>query len=201
MWRLVLTVSLSIGMPSLCVASIADEIAALDAAKVSRSAPASSAAPHVAGRTWSLPDGRTVEISNYALVLFMGGSCKFSTQMNPLLKQFASERGVRIYPYTLDGGGDASFPTPMLPRRTDPNIPIADEIMAFFGQGLPIATPTLFLVNVNTMKAWPVSQGVMEMPLLQTRLSTVIVADIDGLRADQISPMLSGQTTTQALPR
>ncbi|MFS7282033.1 conjugal transfer protein TraF [Serratia proteamaculans] len=158
-------------------------------------------ASSVSVRPWALPDGRTADLNEYALVLFMGGSCKFSTQMNPVLKQFASERGLRIYPYTLDGGGDASFPTPMLPRRTDPNMPIADEIMAFFGQGLPIATPTLFLVNVHTLKAWPVSQGVMEMPLLRARLSTVIAADIDGLRADQISPMLSGQTTVQTQPR
>jgi hypothetical protein len=32
-------------------------------------------------------------------------------------------------------------------------------ITEFFAQGLPIATPTLFLVNVNNMKTFPPSAG------------------------------------------
>lgn len=184
-----------LSLPAL--ASTADDIAALEAAKHGH-APTPQTLRQVATvHPFSLPDGREVNMNNYALVLFMGGNCHYSAQMDPPLKQLAADKGLKVYAYTLDGGGDTSFPYPMLPRKSDPNAPIADEIMSFFGNGLPIATPTVFMVNVNTMKAYPVSQGVMDMGVFSGRLATVIAADVDNLSAAQLAPMPVGQTTSQ----
>ncbi len=103
----------------------------------------------------ALPDGRRANMKDYAVVLFMQAHCQYSAKFDPLLKGWADEHAIRVYPYTLDGGGDVSYPTPMIPRKIDPKSPIADEIVTFFGNGLPIATPTAFMVNVNTLKAYP----------------------------------------------
>lgn len=179
------------------LASTADDIAALEAAKHEHTSTQQTLRQAATVHPFSLPDGREVNMNNYALVLFMGGNCHYSGQMDPPLKQLAADKGMKVYAYTLDGGGDSSFPYPMLPRKSDPNAPIADEIMSFFGNGLPIATPTVFMVNVNTMKAYPVSQGVMDMGVFSGRLSTVISADVDNLNAAQLAPMPVGQTTSQ----
>lgn len=187
--------ALLFALPAL--ASTADDIAALEAAKHGHASTPQVLRPVATAHPYSLPDGREVNMNNYALVVFMGGNCHYSAQMDPPLKQLAADKGLKVYAYTLDGGGDGSFPYPMLPRKSDPNAPIADEIMSFFGNGLPIATPTVFMVNVNTMKAYPVSQGVMDMGVFSGRLSTVISADVDNLSAAQLAPMPVGQTTSQ----
>jgi type-F conjugative transfer system pilin assembly thiol-disulfide isomerase TrbB len=129
----------------------------------------------------ALPDGRRANMKDYAVVLFMQAHCQYSAKFDPLLKGWADEHAIRVYPYTLDGGGDVSYPTPMIPRKTDPNSPIADEIVTFFGNGLPIATPTAFMVNVNTLKAYPLTQGVMDIPALESRMASLIQADMDNV--------------------
>lgn len=47
-------------------------------------------------------------------------------------------------------------------------------ITEFFAQGLPIATPTLFLVNVNNMKTYPLQQGESEREAFVARLDEVL---------------------------
>lgn len=90
------------------------------------------------------------------------------------------------------------YPTPMIPRKTDPNSPIADEIVTFFGNGLPIATPTAFMVNVNTLKAYPLTQGVMDIPALESRMASLIQADMDNVDPKTLPPMpASAQVTPQ----
>jgi len=103
-----------------------------------------------------------------------------------------------VYPYTLDGGGDVSFPVPLIPRKTNPASPLADEIMTFFGNGLPIATPTAFVVNVNTLKAYPLTQGVMEVPALENRYASLIQTDIDQVDPRTLPPV---PTSTQFTPQ
>jgi hypothetical protein len=86
----------------------------------------------------------------------------------------------------------------MIPRKTDQNSPIADEIVTFFGNGLPIATPTAFVVNVNTLKAYPLTQGVMEIPTLESRMASLIQADLDNVDPKMLPPMpASAQVTPQ----
>lgn len=190
-------------MPLLVQAGTREEILALEAAKID-SATTVVSAPHSPTSAFSpaslmaLPDGRSANMKDYAVVLFMQAHCQYSAKFDPQLKGWADEHGVRVYPYTLDGGGDVSYPTPLIPRKTDPASPIADEIVTFFGNGLPIATPTAFMVNVNTLKAYPLTQGVMDIPVLESRMASLIQADMDNIDPKLLPPMpASAQVTPQ----
>lgn len=190
-------------VPVVSYAGAREELMAIEAAKsgVPVTVTAGVTAPPPAGLPESLmalPDGRRANMKDYAVVLFMQSYCQYSAKFDPQLKRWADQHNIRVYPYTLDGGGDAAYPVPMIPRKTDPAAPIADEIMTFFGNGLPIATPTAFVVNVNTLKAYPLMQGVMEIPALESRWASLVQADMDNLDPGMLPPMpASSQLTPQ----
>ncbi|WP_130100413.1 F-type conjugal transfer protein TrbB [Siccibacter turicensis] len=195
-------VSLTLLFPLMACAGVREELAAMEAGKSPSpysAAPAGAPdTPPVMQNLMSLPDGRRADMKDYAVVLFMQSHCQYSAKFDPVLKGWADEHGIKVYPYTLDGGGDAAYPTPLVPRKTDPAAPLADEIMTFFGNGLPIATPTAFMVNVNTLKAYPLTQGVMEIPALENRYASLIQADMDQIDPQLLPPMpANAQVTTQ----
>ncbi|WP_105699985.1 type-F conjugative transfer system pilin assembly thiol-disulfide isomerase TrbB [Cronobacter dublinensis] len=195
--RLTLTALIML-LPTLAGASVRDDIRAMDAAKA---VPAVKNEHAVQGEERNgsqmvLPDGRQVNMKDYAVVLFMQAHCQYSARFDPVLKSWADQHHIRVYPYTLDGGGDTSFPTPLVPRKTDPAAPIADEIVTFFGNGLPIATPTAFLVNVNTLRAYPLTQGVMEIPALESRYASLILADLDNITPQQLPALPANNLVT-----
>ena len=195
--------ALLLSLPLLANAGAREELMALEASKTNSSADATaitaSTIPVPAPASlMALPDGRRANMKDYAVVLFMQAHCQYSAKFDPLLKGWADEHDIRVYPYTLDGGGDVSYPTPMIPRKTDLKSPIADEIVTFFGNGLPIATPTAFMVNVNTLKAYPLTQGVMDIPALESRMASLIQADMDNVDPKMLPPMpASAQVTPQ----
>jgi len=186
--------------PLLVHAGAREELAALEAGKAAAASVSSPAAasPVPAQSLMALPDGRQADMKDYAVVLFMQSHCQYSAKFDPVLKSWADEHGVRVYPYTLDGGGDTAYPVPMIPRKTNPTSPLADEILTFFGNGLPIATPTVFMVNVHTLKAYPLSQGVMDIPALENRYASLIQADMDQIDPQYLPPVpVSTQFTPQ----
>lgn len=186
--------------PVLSWAGTREELAALEAGKAGTTVvPAPTAASPVAAQNlMALPDGRQADMKDYAVVLFMQSNCQYSAKFDPVLKNWADQHRIRVYPYTLDGGGDAAYPVPMIPRKTNQTSPLADEIMTFFGNGLPIATPTVFMVNVHTLKAYPLSQGVMEIPVMENRYASLIQADMDQIDPQQLPPM---PASTQVTPQ
>jgi len=187
--------------PLLVLAGTREDIAAMEAAKMAHVSPATSAitaSSTAAPNLMALPDGRRVNMQDYAVVVFMQAHCQYSAKFDPTLKGWADQHGIRVYSYTLDGGGDVSFPVPLIPRKTNPASPLADEIMTFFGNGLPIATPTAFVVNVNTLKAYPLTQGVMDIPALENRYASLIQADIDQADPQTLPPV---PTSTQLTPQ
>ena len=192
--------SLLMVFPLIVSAGVRDELAAMDAAKMN-SPEVVALTKQSTGTTTSLmtlPDGRQVNMKDYAVVLFMQAHCQYSAKFDPQIKGWADQHDIKVYPYTLDGGGDPSYPTPMIPRKTDPASPIADEIVTFFGNGLPIATPTAFMVNVNTLRAYPLTQGVMDIPVLESRMASLIQADLDNIDPKTLPPMpASAQVTPQ----
>ncbi|QOV66466.1 F-type conjugal transfer protein TrbB [Kosakonia pseudosacchari] len=194
-------VSLLLLFPLLASAGAREEIAAIDAAKATPSQPDAGTVKQPATAApvmMQLPDGRRADMADYAVVVFMQSHCQYSARFDPDLKRWADEHRIRVYPYTLDGGGDASFPVPLIPRKTDPASPLADEIMTFFGNGLPIATPTAFMVNVHTLKAYPLTQGVMDITTLEHRYASLIQADMDQLDPRSLPPMpANAQVTPQ----
>ena len=195
--------ALLLSLPLLANAGTREDLMALEATKTASSADqaavtASTIPVPAPASLMALPDGRRANMKDYAVVLFMQAHCEFSAKFDPLLKDWADKHAIKIYPYTLDGGGDVSFPTPMVPRNSDRRSPIADEIVTFFGNGLPIATPTAFVVNVNTLKAYPLTQGVMDIPVLESRMASLIQADMDNVDPKTLPPMpASGQVTPQ----
>lgn len=187
--------------PVLSWAGVREDLAALEAGKTGAmlvQAAVPTASPVSAQNLMALPDGRQADMKDYAVVLFMQSHCQYSAKFDPVLKSWADQHGVRVYPYTLDGGGDTAYPVPLIPRKSSPASPLADEIMTFFGNGLPIATPTVFMVNVHTLKAYPLSQGVMEIPALENRYASLIQADMDQIDPQQLPPM---PASTQVTPQ
>lgn len=193
-------------LPALAQASVADEIAALEQAKGQQgvqlpafglpgTAPTRTA-PAKPPNLMTLTDGRRVNLNDYAVVVFMQRGCQYSAKFDPKLKAWADEAGVKVYPYTLDGYGDTAFPVALIPRKAGPNEPIAGEILTFFGNGLPIATPTTFMVNVNTNMAYPLFQGDTDMGIMSQRLAQMIEADIDNLPPDTLGPVPSSASLT-----
>lgn len=187
-------------IPVMASAGVREELLALEAAKTGTVSSLTQVVTPAASppSLMQLPDGRRADMKDYAVVLFMQAHCQYSAKFDPLLKDWADQHNIRVYPYTLDGGGDVSYPHPLVPRKIDPAAPIADEIVTFFGNGLPIATPTAFVVNVNTLKAYPLTQGVMEIPTLESRWASLIQADMDNVDPKTLPPMpASAQVTPQ----
>ncbi|MEM7862229.1 type-F conjugative transfer system pilin assembly thiol-disulfide isomerase TrbB [Morganella morganii] len=156
------------------VAGTLEDIAALEAAKgqktrggdiVTAAAPLRRAP---VPRPYALPDGRTVNLNDYTLVLFMLSECIYCRQFDPLLKQWADMRGFKVFVYSLNGQGDPSFPDA---------IPAPQSVVqTFFGSGIPVMTPTLFLVEVNTLKTAPLAQGLTPLPEIENRLHRTLMA-------------------------
>ncbi|EBS0713002.1 conjugal transfer protein TrbB [Salmonella enterica subsp. enterica serovar Orientalis] len=192
--------SLLMVFPLIASAGVRDELAAMDEAKINSPevVALTKQSPGTTPSLMTLPDGRQVNVKDYAVVLFMQAHCQYSAKFDPQIKEWADQHDIKVYPYTLDGGGDPSYPSPMIPRKTDPASPIADEIVTFFGNGLPIATPTAFMVNVNTLRAYPLTQGVMDIPVLESRMASLIQADLDDVDPKTLPPMpASAQVTPQ----
>ncbi|EBW7776998.1 TPA: F-type conjugal transfer protein TrbB [Salmonella enterica subsp. enterica serovar Saintpaul] len=192
--------SLLMVFPLIASAGVRDELAAMDEAKINSPEVVvlTKQSPGTTPSLMTLPDGRQVNMKDYAVVLFMQAHCQYSAKFDPQIKEWADQHDIKVYPYTLDGGGDPSYPSPMIPRKTDPASPIADEIVTFFGNGLPIATPTAFMVNVNTLRAYPLTQGVMDIPVLESRMASLIQADLDDVDPKTLPPMpASAQVTPQ----
>ena len=107
----------------------------------------------------------------YQIVLFMQGRCHFCQQFDPQLAQLALQTGLKVFPYTLDGLGDASFPRAIPAPQT--------VIEVFYGVGQPVVTPATFLVNVNTLQAWPLAFGIADMPAVRQRITQILNASPD----------------------
>lgn len=143
-----------------------DEIARLEANKQALQHSGGEVSTRPASVFYRLSDGRQVNLRDWKIVLFMSSSCPHCHAFDPVLKAIAKDTGFSVFPYTLDGRGDASWP------QAIPAPPMV--ITEFFAQGLPIATPTLFLVNVNNMKTYPLQQGESEREAFVARLDEVL---------------------------
>ncbi|EDQ6089744.1 TPA: type-F conjugative transfer system pilin assembly thiol-disulfide isomerase TrbB [Salmonella enterica] len=178
---------LMVAMLSGCLqAGTLDDIRALEAAKTGRSAPAMDAlslpengaatttdraAQNTSPVWYSLSDGRKVNLQDWKVVLFMQSTCQYCRQFAPVLKAFSQQTGLDVFPISLDGKGDAEFPD-VLPATPD-------VMVEYFQSGLPVATPTTFLTNVNTMETWPQLQGAAGAGEFRARLDEVLRMALD----------------------
>lgn len=114
---------------------------------------------------YRLSNGQKVNLAEWKVVLFMQGHCSYCHQFDPALKSLSGRVGFGVMAYTLDGQGDTSFPDAL---------PVPPEVMKTFFPNLPVATPTMFLVNVNTLEALPLLQGATDEQGFMARMDTVL---------------------------
>ena len=166
------TVTLLLALSGMAQAGTLDEVRSLwdpqgisGASSASRKDGAPRAVTPVSQPRWfRLSNGRQVDLRDWKVVLFMQGKCPYCHKFDPVLKQLAGQYGFSVFPYTIDGQGDEAFPEAL---------PVPPEVMQTFFPNIPVATPTTFLVNVNTLAAYPVLQGATDAQGFMARMDTV----------------------------
>lgn len=158
-------------------ASVMDDIAELEAHKTvptKREAVIEEETPPskintVAVKPYRLPNGKVVNLNDYTLVLFMQAKCPYCQQFDPQLALLSAQTGFKVFAYTLDGQGDMAFPN-AIPAP-------AEVVQTFFGAGMQVVTPSVFLVEVNTLRTYPLLQGMTDMNDVMNRIhSNLMVA-------------------------
>ncbi|MEY0604188.1 type-F conjugative transfer system pilin assembly thiol-disulfide isomerase TrbB, partial [Providencia huaxiensis] len=74
------------------------------------------------------------------------------------------QTGFKVFAYTLDGQGDMAFPN-AIPAP-------AEVVQTFFGAGMQVVTPSVFLVEVNTLRTYPLLQGLTDMQDVMNRINS-----------------------------
>jgi len=156
-------------------ASTWDDIAAIEAAKgqprVTEPATAGKA-PVKPARWFALSSGQRVNLNDWKLVVFMQSTCAYCHRFDPMISAFSQESGLSVMAFSLDAKGDAAFPDAL---QATPEV-----MVQFFTPGMPVATPTTFLVNVNSLTTFPLLQGAAERPALISRLDEVLQIATNG---------------------
>lgn len=181
MWRAILTGVLLTAVGA--QASTLDELRQLEAHKTSPGK-ATLTVPSVSTvvteplrKEYRLPDGRVVNLKDYKLVLFMQSRCGYCQQFDPLLKSVATQMGLSVFAYTLDGMGDMSFPEA---------IPATEAVIRDMWGSIRPVTPAAFLVEVNTLKTLPLLYGIVDEQTLRQRIDEALgVAATPNERAKQ----------------
>lgn len=147
-------------------ASTLDDIAKLESQRASEQKSEVVQPKKIEKRYITLSNGKRVDISEWQIVHFMSSTCQYCKQFNPVLKQITDATEIPVFTYSFDGNGDEIFPIAY---------PINNEILNVFFAELPRATPTDFLVNVNTLVVLPISQGALSYQSFLQRLDETFI--------------------------
>ncbi|RRE94174.1 type-F conjugative transfer system pilin assembly thiol-disulfide isomerase TrbB [Klebsiella pneumoniae] len=117
----------------------------------------------ISARWLRLSNGKQVDLRDWKVVLFMQGHCPYCHKFDPVLKQLAGQYGFSV------------FFTPLTDRvmMRFLKLPAPPDVMQTFSLNIPVATPTTFLVNVNTLAAYPILQGATDAQGFMARVDTV----------------------------
>lgn len=99
-----------------------------------------------------LPNGKSVDLNQWNMVIFIQSTCKYCKEFDPIIQKFTNEKNIKTTVFSFDGLSDGNF---------ELVLPVSNEIVATFFRDLPVATPTVFLVNIDNLTTLPVSQGSM----------------------------------------
>lgn len=101
--------------------------------------------------------------NGYALIYFFDSKCPNCQRFSPIVKDIAMTYGFKVYDFSFDNQGLASFKHPA---------PVKKEIyQAYYGNTTPFS-PVLILQNVNDMSFYVLSKGEMPKGLLIQQLET-----------------------------
>ena len=130
------------------------------------SAPTKVTPPPARQPVWfRLSNGQQANLADWKVVLFMQGSCPYCHKFDTVLKSLSERVGFGVMAYTIDAHGDESYPEAL---------PVPADVMRTFFHNIPVATPTTFLVNVNTLEALPLLQGATDEQEFLARLDAVL---------------------------
>lgn len=101
----------------------------------------------------------------YALVLFFSSRCVHCQRFTPGFMQLAHQDHLQVYAYSVDGG--------TLPAISHPLMATPAVIQAFY-RGQPVAVPTVFAMNTQTMAYQLLSQGEVTEPVMAQKLATIV---------------------------
>lgn len=154
-------------LPVISQANFLSELEALEANRSSQSNVVDTqTAQQPQKRYFRLSNGKQMDVSDWQIVHFMSSTCSYCQQFNPVLKQVSESTGFPVFAYSFDGKGDAVFPDVFTANT---------EVINNFFAELPRATPTDFLINVNTMVTLPLTQGATSADKFLQRLDEVLL--------------------------
>lgn len=108
--------------------------------------------------------------NHYQLVLFMQNGCGVCKRFDPIFKDYVNKVGIKTIAYTLDGKGDENFP--------DAAIAPQNVVQEFFlNSGIAMGTPTIFMVNIYSLKAYPITNGEDEISNIHRRIVEMMEID------------------------
>lgn len=100
-----------------------------------------------------------------AFVLFYMAKCPHCQRFDPILKQYARSHDMDVLAYTLDGKPLPSFPNSQSPTE--------HEMRQFFPEGNPVV-PTVFLMNLDQHRIYPLLKGEATFNQLDERVHQII---------------------------
>ena len=109
-----------------------------------------SAHAQISTVTRNLHVGADADKKRFAFVLFYMKSCPHCQIFDPVLESYASDHGVPVLAYTLDGGILPSFPNTVYPTKA--------ELLKYFPSQNPVV-PTVFLIDRKFHKIYPMMRG------------------------------------------
>lgn len=174
------------------VKSLWDPQGITGAAPATSAGVSASAKPVSQARWYRLSNGKQVNLSDWKVVLFMQGHCPYCHKFDPVLKQLSGQYGFSVFSYTIDGLGDEAFPEAL---------PAPPDVMQTFFPNIPVATPTTFLVNVNTLAAYPILQGATDAQGFMARMDTVFqMMEVPGMDKIKMAALAGGFLVGVSLP-
>ncbi|NNH97758.1 conjugal transfer protein TraF [Pasteurella multocida] len=162
---LVLLLSFSVSF-NLSASTTLNELAKLEAYKLEQEKRTEYLDTKKEKRLIQLSNGKKMDISDWQIVHFMSSDCSYCRQFNPVLKKISEDTKIPVFTYSFDGVGDEYF---------DTAFPVNNSVLNAFFAELPRATPTDFIVNVNTLVTLPLSQGATSYMNFLKRLDEVFM--------------------------
>jgi len=101
----------------------------------------------------------------YEFIFFYESGCGYCIDFAPILKKYADAAGIKVIAFAL-GGENKAQPLFVNSTAVDQN-----TVAQFFGQGVKISTPTLFIWNKRNGHVYPVARGMHTYEELDFRMN------------------------------
>lgn len=114
-----------------------------------------------------------LDTKNYEFIFFYSSTCYHCQKFSPILKQYADSTKIPIHAFTTNGSRSRYFPNSSLTSQE-----IIEQFFGFsddYDQYTKISVPALFILNKNTLHAYPVSYGELTSDELSLRMQILLL--------------------------